>query len=57
MILADMLSRAFSLTVTETKFPDEVEALSSIDTEQTADMQMIASADMLTLIQFAAGDN
>ena len=57
MILADTLSWAFPPAGTETKFPDKVAALSTDDAEQTTDVQMIASAEKLVLIDSATGYN
>ena len=56
-ILADTLSRAFPPTAKDTKFPDEVAALSTMDTEQAADVQMIVSADTLAFCESADRDN
>ena len=57
MTLADTLSRTFIATAAETTFHEEIAALSTVDAEQTADLQMIASPKTIALILAAATDD
>jgi hypothetical protein len=58
LVLADTLSRAYPPTVTgNTSFTEEIAALATVDTDQLAELQMIASAETITRITNAAKDD
>jgi hypothetical protein len=58
MILPDTLSRAYRLINTEgTLFDEELASLASVDTEQMAELKMVASAETIGRITSAAKDD
>jgi hypothetical protein len=58
MILPDTLSRAYPLTNTEgTLFDEELASLASVNTEQMAELKMVASAETIGRITSAAKDD
>jgi hypothetical protein len=58
MHVADTLSRAYPPAVTQsTDFPDELASLSSVDTDQMAELQMVASPETIALMKKAAADD
>ena len=58
MIMADTLSRAFPPAVTEnTAFPEDIAALSTVDADQMAELEMIASANTIAMINTAAEED
>lgn len=56
LTIPDSLSRAFPSTTKETVFTEEIALLQTIDAEQTADIQTIASPATLKLITDASDD-
>lgn len=58
MILPDTLSRAYPPTNTEgTLFDEELASLSTVDTDQAAEVRMVASAETIDRISSAAKDD
>ena len=58
MHVADTLSRAYPSAVTQsTDFPDELATLSSVDTDQMAELKMVASPETIALMKKAAADD
>ncbi len=58
MVLADTLSRAYSVAVPEsTTFTEDLALLSTVDADQMTELRMIASADTIKVLNNAARDD